>query len=148
MNKTVLLISLLGVLLSPFAYAHPGGTYPDGSHHCWTNCDSWGEEYGELHYHGGYSAPRAVPKPAPVACTPYVLCPPEYKVTPVNRGYFYNGEVPYVVEVVFNDVFGRVPEKDESTYWKYRVRTGKNTVNKLLDTMKYFRSKGWTYGKL
>lgn len=33
--------------------AHPGNTASDGCHYCRTNCDYWGEVYGERHCHGG-----------------------------------------------------------------------------------------------
>ncbi|QDZ88689.1 YHYH domain-containing protein [Priestia megaterium] len=32
-------------------YAHPGNTDEDGGHTCYTNCEDWGLEYGEYHYH-------------------------------------------------------------------------------------------------
>ncbi len=35
--------------------AHPGNTASDGGHYCWSNCEYWGEVYGERHFHGGYS---------------------------------------------------------------------------------------------
>jgi len=46
----------LVVLLTPtFASAHPGNTDSNGGHYCWTNCEEWGYDYGEYHYHnGGY----------------------------------------------------------------------------------------------
>ncbi len=46
--------------MSPFlVLAHPGNTASDGGHYCWTNCASWGQVYGQRHFHGGssYSAP-------------------------------------------------------------------------------------------
>jgi hypothetical protein len=33
--------------------AHPGNTAADGAHYCWTNCEYWGETYGERHSHSG-----------------------------------------------------------------------------------------------
>lgn len=33
--------------------AHPGRTDSNGGHYCWTNCERWGYEYGEYHYHNG-----------------------------------------------------------------------------------------------
>ena len=32
-------------------YAHPGRTDEDGGHTCYTNCEEWGLEYDEYHYH-------------------------------------------------------------------------------------------------
>lgn len=47
----------LSVILIPVsrATAHPGNTASDGGHYCWTNCEYWGEVYGERHFHGGSS---------------------------------------------------------------------------------------------
>jgi len=33
--------------------AHPGRTDSNGGHYCRTNCEKWGYEYGEYHYHNG-----------------------------------------------------------------------------------------------
>lgn len=33
--------------------AHPGNTDESGGHTCRTNCDDWGLNYGEYHYHDG-----------------------------------------------------------------------------------------------
>lgn len=42
------------VLVSSFTvFAHPGNTDSNGGHTCWTNCEKWGLEYGEYHYHNG-----------------------------------------------------------------------------------------------
>lgn len=38
------------------AHAHPGNTAADGAHYCWTNCEYWGETYGERHFHSGGGA--------------------------------------------------------------------------------------------
>lgn len=47
-------LSLLLSSITPVS-AHPGNTSSDGGHYCWTNCESWGEVYGERHFHGGSS---------------------------------------------------------------------------------------------
>jgi hypothetical protein len=53
--------------------AHPGSTASDGCHYCRTNCDRWGEAYGERHCHNTpaptptYTAPKAAASVAPVA---------------------------------------------------------------------------------
>lgn len=36
--------------------AHPGRTDANGGHTCRTNCEKWGLEYGEYHYHNGGSS--------------------------------------------------------------------------------------------
>ncbi|MDZ5472700.1 YHYH domain-containing protein [Bacillus sp. 31A1R] len=35
--------------------AHPGNTDASGGHTCRTNCEEWGLNDGEYHYHDGYS---------------------------------------------------------------------------------------------
>ena len=41
--------------IAPEALAHPGRTDKYGGHTCRTNCEKWGLEYGEYHYHNGSS---------------------------------------------------------------------------------------------
>ncbi len=58
------LSTLTGVSLSfalfisgmPASQAHPGRTDANGGHTCRTNCEKWGLEYGEYHYHNGKSS--------------------------------------------------------------------------------------------
>lgn len=45
----LMLIFSIGAL----AEAHPGRTDANGGHTCRTNCEKWGLEYGEYHYHNG-----------------------------------------------------------------------------------------------
>lgn len=48
-------------------YAHPGRTDSSGGHTCKTNCEGWGLNYGEYHYHnGGYVAPVQTTVPTKV----------------------------------------------------------------------------------
>lgn len=48
---------LIFILNMPsFSYAHPGRTDANGGHTCRTNCEKWGLEYGEYHYHNGGSS--------------------------------------------------------------------------------------------
>lgn len=52
--KSIILLAAL-FLVPSMAEAHPGNTDSSGGHHCWTNCEDWGYEYGEYHNHnGGY----------------------------------------------------------------------------------------------
>ncbi|MEK7528760.1 MAG: YHYH domain-containing protein [Patescibacteria group bacterium] len=44
------IIIALGVP-SGAAFAHPGRTDSKGGHHCRTNCEKWGYEYGSYHFH-------------------------------------------------------------------------------------------------
>jgi len=50
------------------AFAHPGNTAADGCHYCRTNCDKWGEAWGERHCHGGYTAPAQTYTPPKTYC--------------------------------------------------------------------------------
>jgi len=43
-------------LFPNLAKAHPGNTASDGCHYCRTNCEKWGEVYGERHCHNGTSS--------------------------------------------------------------------------------------------
>lgn len=45
------LMSLVFLLNTNLAKAHPGGTDSMGCHTCRTNCEAWGLEYGEYHCH-------------------------------------------------------------------------------------------------
>ncbi|GEL05472.1 YHYH domain-containing protein [Rummeliibacillus stabekisii] len=49
---TAFLCSLVFVLPLSVS-AHPGRTDSNGGHTCRTNCEKWGLEYGEYHYHNG-----------------------------------------------------------------------------------------------
>jgi hypothetical protein len=53
--KILIFIIVLFILFPKDIYAHPGNTASDGCHYCWTNCDYWGEVYGERHCHNGSS---------------------------------------------------------------------------------------------
>lgn len=49
----VLLIFAICLLHIEKSRAHPGRTDSSGGHTCRTNCESWGLNYGEYHYHNG-----------------------------------------------------------------------------------------------
>jgi hypothetical protein len=52
MNKKILLIVVFLLMVSAeTTFAHPGNTDSSGGHTCWTNCEQWGLDYGEYHYH-------------------------------------------------------------------------------------------------
>ncbi|GED67261.1 hypothetical protein BRE01_09630 [Brevibacillus reuszeri] len=81
---TSLLVLMLFLFLVPIQTidAHPGRTDANGGHTCRTNCEKWGLQYGQYHYHNGgggsststrttsspakTSAPKAQQKAAPV----------------------------------------------------------------------------------
>lgn len=52
MRKRICLIFtlILFIFASP-ANAHPGDTDSNGGHTCRTNCEDYGLQYGEYHYH-------------------------------------------------------------------------------------------------
>lgn len=58
MRKAALFFTLVIVLVTASipAAAHPGRTDSKGGHTCRTNCEKWGLEYGEYHYHNGGSS--------------------------------------------------------------------------------------------
>ncbi|MFD0590535.1 YHYH domain-containing protein [Paenibacillus sp. GCM10027627] len=54
-KKTTLIFSMLFLLFSGLASAHPGRTDSSGGHYCRTNCAKWGLADGEYHTHNGGS---------------------------------------------------------------------------------------------
>lgn len=58
----LLVLAALSIIPN-IAFAHPGNTAADGCHYCRTNCDKWGEAWGERHCHGGYTAPSTYSPP-------------------------------------------------------------------------------------
>jgi predicted DNA-binding protein YlxM (UPF0122 family) len=57
LKKLVGLVTAVSLLFvgTSATYAHPGRTDANGGHTCRTNCEKWGLDYGEYHYHnGGY----------------------------------------------------------------------------------------------
>jgi hypothetical protein len=56
MRKRVFITTFMFVFLfGTMAYAHPGRTDSKGGHTCRTNCEQYGLDYGEYHYHNGGS---------------------------------------------------------------------------------------------
>jgi micrococcal nuclease len=53
MKSTVLIICLFLLFSTIQVEAHPGRTDASGGHTCRTNCDKWGYNTGEYHYHSG-----------------------------------------------------------------------------------------------
>lgn len=51
MNKLILFFVIFSLLFTQVAYAHPGRTDKNGGHTCRTNCEKWGYDYGQYHYH-------------------------------------------------------------------------------------------------
>ncbi|HDR7892090.1 YHYH domain-containing protein [Bacillus toyonensis] len=64
--KKLLLTTSVALLIAPIsAYAHPGRTDANGGHTCRTNCEKWGLEYGEYHYHNKPASSSGATSPAP-----------------------------------------------------------------------------------
>ncbi|KMZ43680.1 MULTISPECIES: YHYH domain-containing protein [Bacillales] len=75
--------------------AHPGRTDANGGHTCRTNCEKWGLQYGEYHYHngGGGSSNSQVkksapPKPAAPRTQPKIL--PSKTIVAVDNANVYS----------------------------------------------------------
>ncbi|MBY0084794.1 YHYH domain-containing protein [Brevibacillus brevis] len=95
------IISVLALILC-FAFlpvqmieAHPGRTDANGGHTCRTNCEKWGLQYGEYHYHngGGGSSNSQVkksapPKPAAPRTQPKIL--PSKTIVAVDNANVYS----------------------------------------------------------
>ncbi|GLV65331.1 hypothetical protein Bmyc01_40000 [Bacillus mycoides] len=64
--KKLLLTTSVALLVAPIsAYAHPGRTDANGGHTCRTNCEKWGLQYGEYHYHNKPASSSGATDPAP-----------------------------------------------------------------------------------
>lgn len=76
LSKISVLVCGFLLLLLPFtASAHPGRTDSNGGHTCRTNCEKWGLEYGEYHYHNGGSTSNSssnISKPVPSTPEPKI----------------------------------------------------------------------------
>ncbi|AWX58903.1 YHYH domain-containing protein [Brevibacillus sp. MS2.2] len=95
------IISVLALILC-FAFlpvqmieAHPGRTDANGGHTCRTNCEKWGLQYGEYHYHngGGGSSNSQVkklapPKPSAPRTQPKIL--PSKTIVAVDNANVYS----------------------------------------------------------
>lgn len=55
MNKKKIIILMLGIFFAfpSVALAHPGRLDSNGGHYCHKNCEKWGLDYEEYHYHSG-----------------------------------------------------------------------------------------------
>ncbi|MGE7884485.1 YHYH domain-containing protein [Bacillus sp. NPDC094077] len=64
--KKLLLTTSVALFVAPIlAYAHPGRTDANGGHTCRTNCEKWGLQYGEYHYHNKPASSSGATSPAP-----------------------------------------------------------------------------------
>lgn len=107
--KTALIgAALVCFVFSSASYAHPGRTDARGGHTCRTNCEKWGLEYGEYHYHNGSSsssskssskssAPKQSSAPAPATSTPAAPAVPKGAVKvakPSFAVYIHDQQIP------------------------------------------------------
>lgn len=164
------------LLLAHPASAHPGRTASDGGHYCRTNCASWGEVYGQRHFHGTYAAPArstldditydkltfnlyhdsdyvfeyqglTITLPSgqyPTLRQWEALRKSQEVASATTDTIILNTEVPRVVETIFTKVYDRKVTPSESTYWKKRARTDKNTVSALRGAMTYAYAHGYS----
>lgn len=80
---TIVTLLFLFLLLPNTVNAHPGRTDNNGGHTCKTNCERWGLNYGEYHYHNGgtINSPIQQVAPVPVATTAPIIPTPKPVVT-------------------------------------------------------------------
>lgn len=136
MKFRIILFSLLFFLLPGTTLAHPGRTASDGCHYCRTNCENWGEDYGERHCHGGstYTPPPTPPKPK-------ILIPDLSKVSIVfvTSTEVIDGDT---IKVVFQDKTREsvrligidTPEiKDPNTRMQCLAKEATNQLKKLVE---------------
>jgi hypothetical protein len=114
LNKIIFIISLFALSFSSIATAHPGRTDSSGGHTCRTNCEKWGLQYGEYHYHNGgrstSSSSSSSPKTNAASSSPSIppkeVIPaghvkvniPSYKVYVNNQQVFSNSSKYPVIE--------------------------------------------------
>jgi hypothetical protein len=53
-SKVIYFFIILFIISSNSVSAHPGRTDSSGGHTCRTNCEQWGLDYGEYHFHNSY----------------------------------------------------------------------------------------------
>ncbi|MFS0788671.1 hypothetical protein ABC345_20070 [Shouchella sp. 1P09AA] len=55
-SSAIIVTFILIFTWSSISHAHPGRTDGNGGHYCRTNCEKWGLNYDEYHYHNGGSS--------------------------------------------------------------------------------------------
>ena len=94
--RNMVMLVVLSLVLVIFnvseVMAHPGRTDSNGGHTCRTNCEKWGYEYGEYHYHnggsndGGGSSSSSNSGSSSSTSQPSAPAKPAYTQSDVNEG--------------------------------------------------------------
>ncbi|MGG1659073.1 YHYH domain-containing protein [Brevibacillus sp. NRS-1366] len=93
------LMLLLFFLPMQMIEAHPGRTDANGGHTCRTNCEKWGLQYGQYHYHNGggsssgsksTTSTPAPKKPSTPKAQPQVVLPKKTIVAVDNTNVYSN----------------------------------------------------------
>ncbi|REK76058.1 YHYH domain-containing protein [Paenibacillus paeoniae] len=133
MKKMTLLMTLLFVLSSSLASAHPGRTDSSGGHTCRTNCEKWGLEYGEYHYHNGggkgsSSTSSTSSKAADTRSAEEVEA----------DGYIWNGDQNFKKGSYYNALYYYLKTKDTGYSWKVNESNQSTAAKKVAEQAKAF----------
>lgn len=125
--------------------AHPGRTDSNGGHHCWTNCERWGLEYGEYHYHNGGNStgsttPETPAKPELITADVYINGEIQY----FNQSaYIKNGTTLVPMRGIF-EALGASVQFDNGTKKITGIKDGKTIVLTVGNKKAYIKSNGVT----
>lgn len=87
-RSTAFCLLTASFFFSSVTVAHPGRTDANGGHTCRTNCEKWGLEYGEYHYHNGKGNSSSGSQKSSTPSTPAKSSPapaPAASKKPVNQ---------------------------------------------------------------
>ncbi|WP_397334508.1 YHYH domain-containing protein [Paenibacillus sp. 1011MAR3C5] len=133
MTKITAFITLLFFLCSTLASAHPGRTDSSGGHTCRTNCEKWGLEYGEYHYHngGGKSSTSTSSTSTKAADT---RSAEEIQAD----GYIWNGDYYLKQGSYYNALYYYFKTKDTGYSWKVNASNQSTAAKKAAEQAKAF----------
>lgn len=102
--------------------AHPGRTDGSGGHTCRTNCPSWGLDYGDYHYHGGYDSSYddedESPHYAPPLATTWVCKIGDKKYYSMSSAQAdWYGEIHKSVDEVYRVLLERKTNQTDYDHW-------------------------------